>query len=192
VIGTELQGHGHTADNDREFTLGHLADDVVGLLDHLGLERADLFGFSVGGVVALEVAVRHPGRVDRLVLASTRYRREGYRDDLVPPSEEDFTRMRAAHAAVNPHPGRFDEMMRKIGRVARNIPGWTDDELRGLGAPTLLVLGDDDFVRLENAVRMHEVIPDARLAVLPGTTHLDMTHRERLIGPMVAEFLSRG
>jgi len=85
---------------------------------------------------------------------------------------QDFARMRAAH-------------------VAQNIPGWTAAQLRGLSALTLLIVGDDDFVRLEHAQEIFELIPDAGLAVLPRTTHMDIPNRAELIGPMVEDFLHR-
>ena len=88
VIGIELQGHGHTADVDREFTLADLASDVVGVLDHLGIERADVFGFSLGGVVTMELLTGHPQRVRRAVVASAHYREGGYRPEISDPAAE--------------------------------------------------------------------------------------------------------
>ncbi len=153
VVAPELQGHGHTADIEREMSLPDFASDVVALLDELGIDRADFLGFSLGGLTALEVAVRHPERVGRLVLAATQYTQDGYYEEVrVPdyssprlPSEADFQEMADAYAAVAPDPGHFEAFMAKCGTAAHTPLPWTADDLRGLAAPTLVVIGDADF-----------------------------------------------
>ncbi|MGW2420596.1 alpha/beta fold hydrolase [Streptomyces sp. NPDC001709] len=197
VIAPELQGHGHTADADREFTVPALASDVVALLDELGLGQADLLGFSLGGLTALEVAVRHPDRVGRLVLASAPYRQDGFHPESQDPasgssrlpSQEDFQEIADAYAAVAPRPERFQDLLAKCSAVAHAPLPWTADDLRGLRPPTLLVIGDADFVRIEHAAEMLELIPRARLAVLPGTTHMTLMRRTALLLPLLHEFL---
>lgn len=200
VIAVELQGHGHTADIDREMSVPRFAEDVVALLDVLGIERADFFGFSLGGMTALETAVRFPERVDRVVLASIPFQPAGYLDEITDPAlhagsrrlptQADFQAMVDAYAAVAPHPEHFQEFMAKC-TIAAGYQGWSEDDLRGLAAPALLVVGDTDFVRIEHAAQMHRLIPDARLAVLPACLHMDVTHRTELLLPMVEDFLSR-
>lgn len=200
VIAVELQGHGRTADSDREMTVPALAGDVVALLDVLGIERADFFGFSLGGMTSLETAIRHPDRVDRLVLASVGYRADGYLDEVRDPAlfatstrlptQDDFQEMMDAYTAIAPHPEHFHDFMAKTS-VAAQYEGWSQDELRGIAASTLLVFGDTDFIRLDHAVEMHGLFPDAQLAVLPGCTHMDVMRRRDLILPMVTDFLDR-
>ncbi|MFC8827972.1 alpha/beta fold hydrolase [Streptomyces sp. NPDC057137] len=200
VIAVELQGHGHTADTDREMSVPAFAEDVVALLDVLGVERADLFGFSLGGLTALEMAVHHPERVDRVVLAATHFRRDGYLPEIRDPALQagskrlptpaDFQEMADAYTAVAPHPEHFHDFLAKTSAAA-DFEGWSEDDLRGLAAPTLLVCGDTDFVRIEHAARMHHLIPDARLAILPGCTHMDVMRRTELVLPMAAGFLAR-
>ena len=199
VIALEFQGHGRTGDIDRAMTLPNFAGDVVALLDHLGLERADLFGFSLGGLVALEVATSRPERVDRLVLASTHYRADGYYDDVRDPAlfatssrmptEADFAEMAAEYTLLAPEPERFDAVAAKLTAAVQGMPGWTADALRTVDAETLLVVGDHDFVRLEHAAEMLDLIPHAQLAVLPGATHAHVMRRAELVVPMVEEFL---
>lgn len=200
VIAVELQGHGRTADTDREMSVPRFAEDVVALLDVLGVERADLFGFSLGGLTALETAVRHPDRVDRLVLAATHFRPDGYwaeiRDPALQagskrlPTESDFREMADAYRAVAPHPEHFQDFLAKTSAAA-DFEGWSEDDLRGLAAPTLLIFGDTDFVRVDHAAEMHRLIPDARLAILPGCTHMDVMRRTELVLPMAQAFLAR-
>ncbi|MDN5920366.1 MAG: alpha/beta hydrolase [Pseudonocardia sp.] len=196
VIGVELQGHGHTADIDRPLQLDLLAEDVVALLDRLGIERADLFGYSLGGLVATEVAVRHPERVGRLVLAATHFRPDGYHPEIQDPRQDsprlptadDFTEMQTAYAAVAPDPDHFFGFLEKAQPMVSGFQGWSDEQLRSLTMPVLLVIGDTDFVRTEHAAAIHALLPDARLAVLPGCTHMAVMRRADLM-PLVEPFL---
>ncbi|MET7457823.1 alpha/beta hydrolase [Streptomyces sp. NPDC005574] len=197
VVAPELQGHGHTADTDRAMTVPGLASDVVTLLDRLGIAQADLVGFSLGGLTALEIAVRHPERVGRLVLAATQYTQDGYHAEVIAPDHSsprlpgraDFQEMADAYAAAAPHPEQFEKLLAKCTAAAHSPLPWTADDLRGIQAPTLLVVGDTDFVRLEHAAEMRELIPRARLAVLPDTTHMALMRRTSLLLPILDEFL---
>ncbi|MDQ0963899.1 pimeloyl-ACP methyl ester carboxylesterase [Streptomyces sp. B4I13] len=197
VIAPEFQGHGRTADIDRAMTAANLASDVVALLDELGVEQADVLGFSLGGLVALQLALDCPERVGRLVLASTQYSQDGYHDEVRAadhtstrlPGRQDFQEMADAYAAVAPHPGRFQDLVAKCTAAAHAPLPWTADDLRGVRAPTLLAIGDTDFVRIEHAAQMQRLIPRAVLAVLPATTHMAMMRRTALLLPLLAEFL---
>ncbi|MFB8282280.1 alpha/beta fold hydrolase [Nocardia colli] len=199
VIAVELQGHGHTADIERDLTLDNLADDIASLLDELGLERADLFGFSLGGLTALRVAMRHPERVGRLVAAATHYRSAGYHPEIRNPqpgdsadrmpTQEDFQQWQDAYARVAPEPGRFFDLVAKATPTPDDVDGWTEAEIGAITAPTLLIVGDNDFVRLDHAAAMRDLIPGAQLAVLPGTTHMGVLRRTDLLLPLVETFL---
>jgi pimeloyl-ACP methyl ester carboxylesterase len=198
-IGVELQGHGHTADADRPLSLDSLADDIVGLLDLLNIERADLFGFSLGGLVATQLAVTRPQRVDRVVLASSHARADGYYDDVRDPAlfatstrmptEEDFAAMQEAYAKVAPDPAGLPALMQKVSSAVGTFTGWSPQELGSIRAATLIMVGDNDFVRVEHAAEMRQLIPGSQLAVLPGTTHVQLTQRAELVIPMVDRFL---
>lgn len=198
VVAPELRGHGRTADTDREITVPGLTSDVVALLDELGIRQADFLGFSLGGLTALEIAVRHPERVGRLALAAAMYSQDGVHEEVrVPdytsprlPSQEDFQEMADAYAAVAPHPEHFQDFLAKVSAAAHAPLPWTADDLRGLRAPTLLLVGDRDFVRVEHAAEMQRLIPEARLAVLPATTHMTLMRRTSLVLPLLAEFLA--
>jgi pimeloyl-ACP methyl ester carboxylesterase len=199
VIAAELQGHGRTADIERDIDLGFMASDVAGLLDHLGVGQADVLGFSLGAGVALQLTVDYPGRVGRLIAASAGYASDGFHPEISNPAlhatstrmptAEDFGQMREAYERVAPDPGHFEAFAAKASQAANNLKGWTAAELGGITAPTLLVFGDHDFIRLEHAVQMHELIPGSQLAVLPGTTHMGVLRRADLIVPLVAGFL---
>jgi len=201
VIAVELQGHGHTPDSDRELTIDNLADDVAALLGQLGVDRASFFGFSLGGLVSIAMADRHPELVDRLVLASVHYRHDGYLDGIREgssdadiaarmPTQADFAEMHAAYLAVAPDPDHFEKIMAKASGMIDAFGGWSDETMAAITAPTLIVLGDLDFVRIEHASRMRDLMPNGRLAVLPGTTHAQVTGRTDWLLPMVRDFLA--
>jgi pimeloyl-ACP methyl ester carboxylesterase len=192
VIAAELQGHGRTADIDRPMGPDQLASDVAGLLDHLGVSRADILGFSLGGMVALQFVLDYPDRARRAILVSVASAPDGFRPSMTSdllPTAEDFAQMRAAYESVAPDPGHFEEFHRKLPGVVHGHQGWSPAELAAIGTPVLLVCGDKDFVRLEHAVEMKELIAGAQLAVLPGTRHMDMLGRTAVLVPLVAEFL---
>lgn len=199
VIGVELQGHGRTADSERPITPAALASDVVGLLDHLGIERAHVLGHSLGGAVALELAVSKPDRVRSIVGMSVSVRPEGAHEDLTDPAkqatstrmptQQDFVDMQETYQRLSPHPDHFTEFLTALSQNNSDSEGWSDAQLAGITAPTLLVLGDRDFVTVEHGALMLALIPGSQLAVLPGTTHMQVTRRADLLLPMLAEFL---
>lgn len=198
VIGVELQGHGRTADVDRDLSYANHASDVVALLDHLGHERATVLGHSLGGGTAIELAVRHPDRVDAVVPVSASVRPDGLHPDLsdpatyetspIMPTADDFVAMRQEYERLSPHPDRFDAFMARMNE-ADLFSGWSDEELAGIRCPVLLVQGDRDFTTVAHAALMLDLIPGAELAVLPGTTHMDVTRRPDLLLPVLARFL---
>lgn len=199
VIGVELQGHGRTADTDREISYVNHAADVVALLDHLGLDRATVLGHSLGGGTAIELAVSHPDRVDAVVPVSASVRPDGLHPDLsdpstyetssIMPTADDFDAMRREYERLSPHPDRFDAFMARMGEVDM-FSGWSDEQLAGIRCPVLLVQGDRDFTTVAHAAVMLELIPGAQLAVLPGTTHMDATRRPDLLLPVLHRFLA--
>jgi pimeloyl-ACP methyl ester carboxylesterase len=199
VIGVELQGHGRTADIDREITPAALAGDVVALLDHLGIDRAHVLGHSMGAGTALELAVSHPDRVRSIVPISGSVRMEGMYGDLMDPSkhatstrmptQQDFVEMQETYARLSPHPERFTDFLTKLSASNADLKGWSDEQLAGITAPVLSVIGDHDFTTIEHGALMKELIPGSQLAVLPGTTHMQTTKRVDLLVPMLAAFL---
>jgi pimeloyl-ACP methyl ester carboxylesterase len=193
VIAAELQGHGHTADSDRPMTIEALAADVIALLDHLGIAEADLFGFSLGGLVAYAVALGAPARVGKLIVASADAHRPPGResaplDDERMPTPADFQAMRDAYDAVAPDPAHFEEFAAKTAAMVHEFPGWTD-ELRSLQTPTLLIFGDRDFSPLPDVLELFGLLPNAQLAVLPGTTHIGVTQRPDEVLALITPFL---
>lgn len=199
VIGVELQGHGRTADIERAITPAASASDVVGLLDHLGIDRAHVLGHSMGGAVALELAITHPRRVRSIVSASASVRPDGMHEDLTDPAkqatstrmptQQDFVDFRDAYHRLSPHPGHFDDFLTRLSTSTADIEGWSDDQLAAITAPVLVVIGDRDFTTVEHGALMQQLIPGSQLAVLPDTTHMQVTRRADLLLPMLQGFL---
>lgn len=188
VIAAEMQGHGRTADVDRPITYEGMADDVAALIRHLGLDHPDVFGFSMGGAVALQVAIRHPGLVRKLVIVSASYTSDGMQPELhemlpsITPEMFAGSPIEAAYLEVAPNPEDFPGLVEKMKRLDMTPFDWPEEDVRGIEAPTMIVVGDADAVRLEHAVAMFRLLgggamgdlagfSKARLAVLPGTTH---------------------
>jgi pimeloyl-ACP methyl ester carboxylesterase len=188
VIAADFQGHGRTNDIDRPLGTAALASDVVGLLAHLGVEQADVFGYSVGGAVALHLAIRHPELVRRAVLSSVSFNADGERGEFEAAGEMSVdmiagTPMEQAYLAKSPHPDQehLQALLNKLTGYVKG-DGWSDDDIRGIAAPTLMTVGDCDAVKLEHAVRFLQLrggdvngdfvgVPASQLAVFPGTTH---------------------
>jgi pimeloyl-ACP methyl ester carboxylesterase len=206
VIGVEQQAHGHTADIDRPLRTGLWAEDTAALLRHLGIEQADLFGYSSGSAVAMQLALDHPGLVGKLVLASFSYRLDGLHPGLMDnisqlqPEHLAGTPFEQDYARVAPNPGDWPKLIEKIKDQETDLPAWTADQIRGVTAPTMLIIGDSDIVQPEHSVEIFRLLgggvpgdlhglPRSRLAVLPGTTHVTLVQRTDWLASMVGEFL---
>ncbi|MEV8630030.1 alpha/beta hydrolase [Streptosporangium sp. NPDC051023] len=206
VIAVELQGHGRTADIDRPLTIPHLADDVAALLRHLGLTGADVLGYSLGAGVALELGLRHPGLVRKLVLISLSLTRDGLHPEMaggmehLEPAHLEGSPFHREYLDTAPNPQDFPALVAKVKRFDRENNDWPAETLRSIQAPVLTVIGDSDIVRPEHAVEMFRLSgggvagdiagrPNARLAVLPGTTHITIAYRADWLAPMIEEFL---
>jgi pimeloyl-ACP methyl ester carboxylesterase len=204
VIAADFQGHGRTNDIDRPLSDAGLASDVVGLLEHLKVERADVWGFSVGGGVALHLAIRHPELVRKLIVSSASFSHEGDRPEnaeAVGAMTVDMiagTPMEQAYKEKSPHPERLQELLDKLGASA--FTDWSEDDIRGIAAPTLITVGDCDAVKLDHAVRFLQLrggdvngdfigVPASQLAVFPGTTHFFGMARTPLVLDVVQTFL---
>ncbi|MFC9688621.1 alpha/beta fold hydrolase [Kribbella sp. NPDC056951] len=207
VIAMDFQAHGRTNDIDRPLGTAALASDVVGLLRELGVPQVDLFGFSVGGAVALELAIKHPELVRKAVISSTSFRPDGMRPENAAVGEMKVemiagTPMESEYLAKSPHPDHehLQELLNKLGAFIGDVDGWSDEEIRGIAAPTLMTAGDCDAMKLEHVVRFQQLrggdvngdfigVPKSQLAVFPGTTHFNGLGRTTLVLDTVITFL---
>ena len=188
VIAVEQQGHGRTADVDRPITYEGMADDTAALIRHLGIEEPDVFGFSMGGGVALQLAIRHPALARKLVVASASYTSDGMQPELhemvpgITPEMFAGSPIEEAYLEVAPNPGDFPKLVEKLKRLDMTPFDWGAENVRGIEAPALILVGDADAISLEHAVEMFRLLgggamgdlaglPKSQLAVLPGTVH---------------------
>jgi len=197
VIAFEQQGHGRTADIvDRPFTFEQSADDAAALLRHLGIAKADFLGYSNGGSIAMQIAIRHPQLVRKLVVQSAMYRFDGLipglREALKDATPEDMpAELREAYLAVAPHPENLASFAKKCAQRMLDFEDWSADALRRIDAPVLIMIGDSDVVRPEHAVEMYRLFPHAQLAILPGTNHMTIVQRAEWQVGMIEAFLAR-
>jgi pimeloyl-ACP methyl ester carboxylesterase len=174
AIAVELQAHGHTSDRNAPESFEQDADDVAELLKQLNINGADIFGFSNGGNTALEIAIRHPERVRRLILASALYKRDGvsptFWEGLDKAKFSDMPQAyKDAYSKINNDPAALLNMFNKDVQRMRTFKDWKEEDLRSIQAPALIVIGDQDVPRPEHAVEMYSLLPHGRLAILPGT-----------------------
>jgi pimeloyl-ACP methyl ester carboxylesterase len=174
VIAVEVQAHGHTLDIDRPFTFEQDADDVAALLDSLHVPKADILGFSNGGTTALQIAIRHPGKVNRLVIASSNYRRDGMQagfwDFMEKGTYADMPKpYEVAYLKINPSQAGAHAMHDRDAKRMLAFKDVPDESIRAIQAPALVVVGDKDVVRPEHALALSRTLPHARLCILPGT-----------------------
>jgi pimeloyl-ACP methyl ester carboxylesterase len=205
VIATEMQGHGRTRDIAREFSYEGMADDVSGLLKHLKIDKADLLGYSMGGGLAFQVAVRHPEQVRRLVVLSGTYKHDGWWPDV----EDSYATLTAdmfkgtpiqeQYESLGNDPNHFPEFVKKVISIDLKPYDWSKD-VKSIQAPIFMAIGDADGVRYEHALELFRAkgggkqgdihgLPKSRLAILPGTTHIGMIQRTDWLIPMINDFL---
>lgn len=173
VIAVELQAHGHTADIDRPLSFSQDADDVAVLLSQLDIDKADVFGFSNGASTALEIAIRHPELVNRVIIASTMYKRNGAYpwlwELMEKPKFSDMPKVyKDAYLEINPDSNALRRMFERDSARMQHFTDIGDAEIAAIAVPVLIIIGDREIVRPEHAVEMYRRMQHARLVVLPG------------------------
>jgi len=173
VIAVELQAHGRTADVDRPLSFQQDADDIAALLQQLHIDKASVFGFSNGGQTAIEIALRHPALVDKLIIASSFYKKDGAYpwlwEGMKNPSFAHMPQgLKDAYLKVTPSEAGLMAMFNRDVHRMQTFKDWKDDDIRSIQAPTMILGGDDDVVRPEHLVEMYRLLPHGRLVILPG------------------------
>ncbi len=208
VIAVDLQGHGRTADIDRPISYEAMADDVAALMDAIDVPKADIFGYSMGGGVAYQIAMRHPDHVDRLAAASASFRTDGMYPELVKmigkmtPDSMAGTPWEAAYIKIAPNPDNFPRLVEKLITLDSQPQAWPEKDMAGIAAPTLVISGDADVIRPEHSVEIFRLRgggPAAdfmsptvtELAIIPGATHLGVIERTDLLVPMITAFFDK-
>jgi len=206
VIAVEMQGHGRTADINRDFSYENLADDIAAMLDYLKIKQADVLGYSMGGGVAMQVAIRHPENVRKVVSISAFFRHDG----LVKEALDAFPKLTAdtfkgspietEYKKLSPTPNEFPNFVKRVVAMALKPYDFGAAKLKATKAPFLFIHGDADGVRLDHIAEMFRLKGDeihgdlrprseSRLAVVPNTTHVTLMEKGTAIIPMVNDFL---
>jgi len=173
VIAIELQAHGHTGDRNTPESFVQDADDVAELLKQLNVVKADIMGFSNGGQTALEIGIRHPGRVNKLVIASAFYKRSGvpsaFWEGFKTPKFSDMPQVyKEEFLKINNDSVALMNMFSKDSRRMMTFKDWKNEDIQSIQAPALVVAGDQDLPLPEHTVEMYRLLPHGRLAILPG------------------------
>jgi pimeloyl-ACP methyl ester carboxylesterase len=207
VIAVELQGHGRTVDIDRPLTYEQLADDTAEFMRHLGVAQADVFGYSLGGIVALGLAIENPNLVRKLVVVGAVYNNDAYYPESLAaitsltPEMLAGSPLEEAYQEVAPDPTAFPSLVTRILELDSAFTGWREEDLQEIAAPALIVNGDAD-IRPEHAVQLFRLLgggvpgdlvglPRSRLAILPGTTHVGLVvERADWLVAMTEDFLA--
>jgi pimeloyl-ACP methyl ester carboxylesterase len=205
VIVTELQGHGRTRDISRELSYESMADDVSGLLKHLKIDSADILGYSMGGGVAWQFAVRHAEQLRRLVVLSGTYKHDGWWPDveaMFSTFNADMfkgTPIQKQYDSLGNDPAHFAQFVKKVISIDLKPYDWSK-QVKSIKAPVFMAIGDADGIRYEHALELFRAkgggkmgdingLPQSRLAILPGTTHIGMIQRTDWLIPMITDFL---
>lgn len=206
VYALELQGHGRTTDIARPITYPALADDVASFMDAVGLRKADVFGYSMGAIVGLQLAIRHPAKVNKLAAASVAYDLRGWQPEFtaaIPQmTVEMIVQMPFAeeYKKLAPNPNGFPELARKLIALEKEPMAWAAD-VKALKTPVLIIAGDADVATLEHSVAMFRLLgggimgdmgkplPASRLAVLPATSHTAVITQVELLHGFIEPFL---
>jgi pimeloyl-ACP methyl ester carboxylesterase len=210
VIVFDQQGHGRTPDTSRAMSYEQFADDAAALLRALTVERADAMGYSQGGGVVLQLALRHPALVNKLVPVSTTYRRDGWYPSALEGIEglsaQAFagTPVEKAFKEHTPDAAAFDAYVEKMKVLGINDQNMSDAEVSSISARTMVIVGDADAVKPEHALTMFKLrgggeqaaaadplgtVPAARLVILPATSHVGIAAESAVLAPMVTAFL---
>ncbi|SKB37515.1 alpha/beta fold hydrolase [Daejeonella lutea] len=205
VIAVELQAHGRTSDRNSDLSFEQDADDVVGLLKELEIDKSDFFGFSNGGTTTLQIAIRHPEIVNKIVLGSALSKRNG-----VPAQFWDFMKqanldnmpqeLKDAYTKVAPNPSGLQIMHDRDAKRMLNFRDIPDEKIISIKAPVLIIIGDKDVIIPEHALKIHRLLASSELAIIPGThgeyieeiTTLKFnTHQASFVIPMIEIFLDK-
>jgi pimeloyl-ACP methyl ester carboxylesterase len=206
VYALEFQGHGRTTDIDQPITYPNLADDVAAFMDKVGLQKADVFGYSMGAAAGLQLAIRHPEKVDRLIAASVAYDVKGWQPEylaFIPQMNvEMFVNMpfAADYKKLAADPNGFPKLVEKLIQLEKEPMAWEAD-VKKLKVPVLIIAGDADVATLEHNVAMFRLLgggvmgdmgkplPASRLAVLPATSHTAVIGQVELLSGVIEPFL---
>ena len=191
VIVVDSRGHGRSTRDDKPLSYRLMADDVLALMDELEIDQAALIGWSDGGAVALDVALRHPERVSKLVAYGTNYNLTGMRSGGGATFSAYFARCAADYAKLSPTPKGYSGLLQALRPMWRTQPNYTDQEIAGIKVPTLVLDGDhDEIIRQEHVKEMARLISGAKLVLIPDSSHFSLFQQPAAFNRAVLAFLA--
>jgi pimeloyl-ACP methyl ester carboxylesterase len=173
VIAVEMQAHGHTADINRPLSFQQDADDIAALLSQLHIDKADIFGFSNGASTTLQFAIRHPEMTNKIIVASTFYKKAGapnwFWSMMLKPAFEDMPQpYKDEYLKINPDTNALHRMYERDVARMQSFPDISEEQMKSIKAPAFIIIGDKDVTTPEHAAEMHRLISNSRLAIIPG------------------------
>jgi pimeloyl-ACP methyl ester carboxylesterase len=195
VIAVDARGHGRSSTTAAALHYADMTDDVVAVLDALRVDRVDVVGWSDGGIVALDLALRYPARVGRIVAIGANASPDGYDPHASPdvasftPDGPELAPVRAQYERIAPDPSRFPWLVTSLQRLYETEPSWTADDLAKITAPTLLIVGAHDAIRPAHTAWMARTIPGARAVTIAGASHSVPLERPDVVAALVVAHL---
>jgi len=191
VVAFDRRGHGRTADTPAPFSYDEMAGETIAVLERVVDGPAHLVGWSDGGIISLLVALRRPELVRRMVVIGTNFHHEGNMPLDFGPSEDGFAMIRHSYDERSPDgPEHFEEVAGKTFQMFASEPTMTVDDLRRIEAPTLVMVGDDDLIKLSHTVELYESLPNGQLSVVPATSHVLPLEQPDVVANIVLRFLA--
>jgi pimeloyl-ACP methyl ester carboxylesterase len=190
VIAVDSRGHGRSSDSDAPLSYSLMADDMLKLLDHLHVLRTDIVGWSDGGIIALDLAMNHPERVRRVVAIGSNFDVDGLIEPTLPGEATPPIPDGYAHIAADP--AHWPVLFRKVTTMWATQPHYTQAQLQGIRAPTLVMAGESDVVKREHTDELARAIPHSREYVVEGTTHGAIREEPAIVNAQITEFLDEG
>ncbi len=197
VISVDRRGHGRSFDNAEPYSYAGMADEMKAFLDQIQVAAVDIIGFSDGGVVGYHLASTYPEKVNKLVAVGANYRVDGMtqatidwaRDRLTPENLiADLPAVEQGYTATNPQPENYAEFVQRSRELWLRDPYLTDEQMKGIQAPVLFVVGEKDAIRIEHVLEMRTLVEEPHLCVLPGATHFVLSEQPEIVLPIIMNF----
>lgn len=193
VIAMDSRGHGRSSLDQRQITYRHMADDTLALLDHLGIDRVDIVGWSDGAIIAFDIALRTPERLGKVVAYGVNFDLSGYcTGESMQSAAMDlvFAESPKRYREQSPHPERWDEFMANLHQMYATEPNWTRDEIASIQTPILVLDGiDEEVIDIDHVRLLADLLPNGELLLMPGTGHFAMVDQPEAFTRIVGEYL---
>jgi len=201
VITVDRRGHGRSYDNGESYTYATMADETAAFLDHLQLDSVNILGFSDGGVVGYHLASTYPEKVRKLAAVGANFRVNGMTEETIEFTKnrltpeglrETFPEIEREYRATNPQPDNFEFFLTRSNELWLRNPYLTEEQMTGIQAPVLFIVGENDAVRIEHVLLMRTLVEHSQMCVLPGATHFVLGENPKVVLPILMDFFGDG